>query len=246
MWRQFSISMVLLLACMAHAQAGRMTSDKPRHGAGSIQEPSLAKQPPFVARGIVVSAYQRYDSLRRGQEQEMQVMLCTAHESFPYCQFGSVLNQETLVPLVLEANSSPGFTIFYRQGNEYRVQTQGTPVLTGGRKVFLLKIHASDNVPLGAHVLEGRLRFLQGDQGPGGVWAGNGVVQEIAVKIPVTVAAKDAQVAEAWDWPASIDAGPKPVQVAKEAFTWVRVLGVTWFLCLGGCDTSAFSGLATR
>lgn len=184
----------------------------------------------------VVTVYQRYSSLRLGREQEMEVVLCKPAHNFlgvPYCPASVVnldpLNQTEVQPLSLELNTPPGFTVLYREGRKYRPRSQATPLEIGARKVFVLRLRAPSHVPLGLHVLEGRAKFLQGDQGPGGVWSGNGVVQEIAFKVPVMIVKHDARVIEAEDWPER-HGGCMLAHSAHDAFTLIQASALQWLL----------------
>ena len=183
-------------------------------------------------QAIIVAAYQRYSDLRRGGEQEIKIEICRAKDALPNASFCFPLrsHDEQFVPLALELTSHPDIAIHYREGDEYRLAPGSRPVTLDGRNIFLVKLHAKNNAPLGAHLLLGRLKFLVGDQGPGGVWAGNGIVQEVAVKIPVIIVDREAKVAEADVWPTRT-ARRKVLRAVGETLGAIPVFGIEWALC---------------
>ena len=181
---------------------------------------------------IVVAAHQRYSSLRRGREQEIKIEICRPRDALPgapFC-FNNRTHNEPFVPISLEIAAQPGLAIHYRRGNQYRLLPVGTPVKFDGRSFFLVRLRATGELPLGKHLLQGRLMVLAGDQGPGGAWAGNGTMQELAVKIPVIVVDRETKVAEADEWPTR-HTRVKVLRVGGEILGTIAVLGVEWALC---------------
>lgn len=225
MWNRIVI--VLLLASVGIGQA---ESQPDAHPASEAQRTD--------GQAIIVAAYQRYSDLRRGGEQEIKIEICRATDALPNAPFCFPLrsHDEQFLPLALELTSHPDIAIHYREGDEYRLAPGSRPVKIDGRNIFLVKLHAKNNAPLGAHLLLGRLKFLAGDQGPGGVWAGNGTVKEVAVKIPVIIVDREAKVAEADVWPTRT-ARPRVLRATAEILGAIPVFGVEWALCgLEFCD----------
>jgi hypothetical protein len=201
------IIVVLFLASIANAQSGEIT-DNP-----SAPVP-------------MVSVYERYSAIHGGQEQEIMVVLCVAPPKLPFCQYWSRLRQADVVPLTFELNPEPGLAVHYHR------KTKDDPTIKiGDNKVILLKVYSAANLRPGRYVLEGTLKFLQGDQGPGGAWAGNGVVREVPVRVPVMIAANDSKIAEADDWPTRKHVGRSIVQTSKVVFTAIGALALEGTIC---------------
>lgn len=178
---------------------------------------------------VLIATYQRYSGLRRGREQEMAVVVCTAPSREAYCPDFSYYSQPSrFAPVAFELNPQPGFTVRYREGNHYRAQRSGTPFESGGKDVVLFKVRAADDVPLGANVLTGRLKLRKGDQGPGGAWSGNGPIEEIEVRIPIVVAGHDDVISQNAVWLGKESIGHQMAQAVQDILAGIPAL----FICI--------------
>src|SRR5579864_2656349 len=158
---------------------------------GPVRRPSDQHETSRVqttAQVFTIATYQRYSGLRRGREQEVAMVMCKAPGKFRYCSnFGSS-KESPFLPIELRLGPQPGFTIRYWQRKEYRAGAKGTPIENGGyQELILIKLQAADSLAPGSYILSGRLIWRMGDQGPGGVWKGNGELLETDINLPVTV-----------------------------------------------------------
>jgi len=206
--------------------------------ANPLPHGTYTTQPRSTAPVLLIASYQRYSSLRRGREQEMAVVICMVPAKYQYCaDFGSPGPWDRFAPVSFALDPQPGFTVRYREGNAYRNQLRGKLFESGNKQVVLFKIRAAKDAPLGARVLQGELIFRKGDQGPGGVWAGNGTLEKIEIKVPVAVAGHDDVVMEAATWPKNESFGRKTTRNAQNILAMVPSLAFDWLICqFGDCD----------
>jgi hypothetical protein len=192
----------LLLKSLIWGQS--LTANAPDQASAPPAQSSTAMVPDRPA--LMVSVYQRYSAVRRGGEQEIAVVICMANAHSRYCpDYGSSIRSD-IAPISFQFSPSPGYTVSYWARDEYRVQSSGIPIHAGDKEIVLLKLRTSNNLPLGRQTLEGNLTLRVGDSGPGGVWSNNGVLKEVAVKIPLTIVARNAAIQEVSNWPTPRDA----------------------------------------
>ncbi|HEY6971088.1 MAG TPA: hypothetical protein VJA94_17895 [Candidatus Angelobacter sp.] len=189
----------LIPAFLLLTVAAAQTSLTPDHPATILRE--LSESQPLSGPTLLISTYQRYDSLRRGREQEIAVVVCMVPGRYHYCPDYGSPNHTNIEPVAFELIAEPGFQVRYRSDDDYQSQTQGTPLQAGDKQLFLLRLRAADNLLTGTHVLTAHLILRKGDQGPGGVWKGNGILEQMEFRIPITVVDHDAQVSELTNWP---------------------------------------------
>ena len=161
----------------------------------------LSDSQPLSGPTLLISTYQRYDSLRRGREQEIAIVVCMVPGRYHYCPDYGSPNHTNIDPVAFEIVPEPGFSVRYRNNGEYKTQAQGIPLQAGDKQLFLVKVRAADNLLTGSHVLTAHLMLRKGDQGPGGVWKGNGVLEQMEFKLPIAVVKHDAQISELANWP---------------------------------------------
>ena len=168
---------------------------------------------------------QRYTQLRRGHDQEIAVLLCPAEPGD--CWFMDTTLKHQLVPLSLQMDHAEGFTIRYGAPRHYDSKAQGTPSYRGDRRLIFLKVHASENVSLGEHVLKGTMVFRRAG-------SDSGELERLAIEIKVAVADESASVIEL-DWPYIHHPGRAAGDVASNvgwAVLLVPLLPVLGLACL--------------
>jgi hypothetical protein len=133
---------------------------------------------------------QRYTQLRRGHDQEIAVLLCSAKPG--ECWFNDTTIKNPPVPISLQMDHAEGFTIRYGAPRHYESTAQGTPSYRGDRRLIFLKVHASPDVGLGEHVLKGTMVFRTGSN--------SSEPETLAIDVRVNVADHDAPEMEL-DWP---------------------------------------------
>ncbi|HEY6249392.1 MAG TPA: hypothetical protein VI685_05495 [Candidatus Angelobacter sp.] len=227
---------ILALAFIAPAQSITTSANADRER--SVRPGSPATELIFAAPVLLIATYQRYSSLRRGREQEIAAVVCMVPAKYQYCpDFGYPNPWERFAPVSFELNPQPGFTVGYRKGNDYRTQARGTPFESGDKQVVLFKLRAADDAPLGAHVLQGKMIFRRGDQGPGGVWSGNGMLEEVEVKVPIEVVGHDDVVVQAAAWPRKEGVGHRTARGTQDTLAALPTLAFEWLICqFGDCD----------
>jgi len=230
-WRTVRRLMLTILALTLMTPAQSVTTTAITEDATPKPPGTDTTKPQSASPVVLIATYQRYSGLRRGREQEMAVVVCTVPAGDLYCpNFNDSRHPDRFAAVEFELNRQPGFTVRYREGNHYRARSSGTPFESGGNDVVLLKLRTLGDVPLGAHVLTGRMKFRKGDQGPGGAWSGNGALEEIEVKIPIVVVGHDDMVSQNTVWLRDEGIGQKMAQGMQDLAAGIPAL----FICVFG------------
>lgn len=148
------------------------------------------KATPASVSRAQVSAFQRYNLTRRGREQEVLIVFCNTTDKCPGCPLALKPRREEYAPVSLQLRTEEGFTLRYRDGNEYKPLDNGASI--AATSATFLKVRAGKRVSLGLHTLTGTLtyRFAQGTSS----------TQQIDVSIPLQVADHEARVVDT-RWP---------------------------------------------
>jgi hypothetical protein len=159
-------------------------------GAAPAAVADASKEKPVAIMSAKVIFDQRYTQLRRGHDQEVAVLLCSAKPG--ECWFNDTTIKNPPVPISLQMDHAEGFTIRYGAPRHYESKAQGTPSYRGDRRLIFLKVHASSDVGLGEHVLKGTMVFRAGSN--------SSKPETLAIEVRVNVADHDAPEMEL-DWP---------------------------------------------
>ncbi len=178
MWRKL---LILGLAATAVASAQTTLTEE------TAQLPALT---PTAGTLVQVRAVQRYNKLRRGRDEQIAIFPVMATANCATC----LKNPRTLHLNSLELNPVAGFTVRYGDGKNFDVKRDPYSSMTKGGNVFLLKLKADKNMPLGDYTITGKLKFFDVENRAAGL-------QEVAVAIPITVVDHNAEVAkDAWNY----------------------------------------------
>lgn len=189
MWR--SIFAVLLLPSLTAAQTGAVQS-APSDGPGPKSFPEASRPRPIRPRPIY-EAYSFYDGIRRGTAENVAIQVSS--EGFLTTPRSPVPG---IIPLKLDLDPIEGLTVSkLRYPKAYNLNTKfhANPISVAGVDPIQFKVRASQNAPLGLHVLTGKLTFQ-----PVHFDATVGPAQQVDVMIPVTIVEHDAKV-KRQPWP---------------------------------------------
>jgi hypothetical protein len=208
MWR--SILAMMLLPALTAAQTPQPT---PQHAS----QPNHITAPTF--RGFTF-----YDALRRGREEEAAVELQVS---------GLVTTPKSpvagITPIKLELQPTDGLTIAairYPKGYLRTISSPPHPVSVVAFPRIFFKIHADESARLGLHTLLGKLTF-QVVPYDGSTPA---PVQQLDVKIPITVVEHDAHIQKA-NWPVRhIPVGLIVVMIILAPLL-IAILGPIYLIC---------------
>jgi hypothetical protein len=157
---------------------------------------------------------QRYTHLRRGHDQEIAVLLCPAEPGD--CWFKDTTPKHQLVPLSLQMDHAEGFTIRYGAPRHYESKAQGTPSYRGDHRLIFLKVHASEDVSLGEHVLKGTMVFRRAE-------SASAEPEKLDIEVKVTVVDQAKSVAES-EWPYIHHPGRVADEVGADALIIVSLV----------------------
>ena len=177
MWRE--LIAVLLVGVTLHAQTKATNPDTPK----------LEKPVPRV------ETYQRYTQVRRGATQDVGIVLVA--DGFVTSPRSPVTG---ITPVSLELDPTSGFTVSklnYPKPFAMKFPFRRDQVQAHGAGWFPIetKIKADASVPLGDHLISGKLKYQAITKD------GIGSIQELPVLLPVTVVDRGAQVAKTTNWP---------------------------------------------
>jgi len=188
MWR--SILAMILLPSLTAAQAAQTQPVSPAQAADPKPTPSQRARAPLPH----YRPYVLYDGIRRGTAEDVAI---SVHIGDYFTTPRSPVSG--LVPLNLELQPAEGFTftnLRYPKAFKQKVKFQTTAFPVAGSEIFF-KVHAHQNVALGAHVLKGKLTVQPVD-----MISGVGIVRQLDVEIQINVVEHDAKVIKT-GWPFS-------------------------------------------
>jgi hypothetical protein len=192
MWR--SILAVVLLPSFAAAQSSgnevpaAPTSEPPQATTlNTVKERGSAAGPTY-------ESFTFHNAVRRGRREEVAIRL-----SAPGFVTSPRSPVSGIVPLTLELQPADGLTVSsfrYPKTQPQTVKFQAETVPVSWWPETFFKIRADETAALGLHTLQGKLTFQVIDYNGTGV----GPVQQLDVRIPITVVEHDARVQKA-NWP---------------------------------------------
>jgi len=200
MWR--TLLAVILLPSLTAAQAPPEV--KPEFSDDTVK--MILNGPPRAsAPRSQYQSYTRHTAIRRGRDEDVGIELWLS---------GVVVVRESklpgVLPLTVEFEPLDGLTVQQVRGprvSKINFPSAGSTIEAAQAPYLQFKIRANSNAPLGTRILTGKFRFQQLLVGGAPV----GPVEQVDVRIPLTVVEHDAKVQKA-DFPYA----PMP--------TWEKVL----------------------
>lgn len=179
MWRK-CMTLVLVMAAITSGQISSAQEAGQQPGF-VLEKKQIAK--PYTA---LAQTSMRYNKLRRGQEEEIAISIIMSPVGIPAPPGVSTPgNPVYFTPEIFSIKADPGFTVRFGMKNTFSSGSPLSVTSTKGGPAILLKLKASDDMPLGDHMIQGTL-----------VFRARGKSQSLGVFIPVSVVDHNADVAK--------------------------------------------------
>ncbi len=181
-----SIFAVVLLPSLIAPQTAQTQPVPPVQSVG-VKTPQIQRPPMPPYRSITF-----YNGIRRGTDEEVAIQVqLSDYFTTPRTPISGI------DPLHLELEPADGFTfthLRYPKARKQSVKFQLAAFPVAGSQIYF-KVRASQNVPLGIHVLKAKLTVQ-----PVNAILGTGAVRQLDIEIPIKVVEHDARVTKN-PWP---------------------------------------------
>jgi hypothetical protein len=214
------MTLVLVMAAIA---SGQLSSAQE-----AVQQPGPAVEQTVKPFTSLAQASMRYNKLRRGREEEIAISIIMPPISIPASPGVSRPgNPVYFTPEIFSLKADPGFTLRFGRRNTFSSESPLSVTSTKGGPVVLLKLKASDDMPLGDHMIQGTLVFRE-----------RGKSQSLDVFIPISIVDHNADVAKnPWHFQTYSNHG------FRQVFTGIALIPLIPFLfiafvivCSGGSE----------